>query len=494
MRILLDTNIIIPLEDSSKALDVSFSELVRLAHENNHQLLTHPASKDDIKRDSNEERRDISLSRIRKYPFLEHPPLPYKDEIDRLGLSQLSDNDRVDNVVLYAIYKDAANILVTEDRGVHKKAVILGIEDRVHYLQQATEFLKRLHAKIPISLPNIEELPLHKIDLQSSFFDSLREDYSGFDDWFKRSSREGRKAWVYNKEAGNIGAIVIYKEEHAPVVTNDNRALPGKVLKLCTFKVGEEIRGRKIGELFLKAAFQYATNNKMERIYITMRPGKHDFLEDLCIDFGFYSFGEYHKDHVYVKDHPIMPPTHDIEPLEYHKRYYPHFKCSSTQEKYIVPIQPAFHEILFPDIQEQPNLFVQSTAGNAIKQAYLCHARMGGIKPGDILLFYRSHDWKGITSIGVVESSHELNEADKILQLVSKRTVYSYSDITDMAQKKTKVILFRLSMHLEKAVPFNWLIKQEVVNGNIQTIRKISDESFKRIVHEWGIRNCFYAH
>ena len=32
--------------------------------------------------------------------------------------------------------------------------------------------------------------------------------------------------------------------------------LDGDALKLCTFKVGEKVRGRKIGELFLKAAFR----------------------------------------------------------------------------------------------------------------------------------------------------------------------------------------------------------------------------------------------
>lgn len=493
MRILIDTNIVIHLEDSSSILNDSFSELVRLATENKHQLLIHHASQDDIRRDTNEGRKAISLSRIKKYSTLEHPPLPDKTELERLGLSQVDDNDRVDNNLLYAIYKDAANILITEDRGIHKKAISLSIDDRVHYVQQATEFLRRLYARVPVSLPNIEEVSLHQIDLNSAFFDSLREDYPEFNTWFRKSSREGRKAWVHKNEVGQLGAIVIYKEENDPIITKDNKGLPGRVLKLCTFKVGEEIRGRKIGELLLKAAFRYATNNGHAQIYITMRPGKQDFLEDLCIDFGFNYFGENKRDYVYVKDHPITPPAHDIDALEYHKRYYPHFKCGSTQKKFIVPIIPAFHEILFPDIQEQPNLFVHSTVGNAIKQAYLCHARIGGISPGDILLFYRSRDLQGITSIGIVESSHEFKEADKIMQLVSKRTVYSYTDIVKMAKKKTKVILFRLADHLSEPVRYDWLKKQEVVNGPIQTIRRISDESFQRVVHKGSIRNCFYA-
>ena len=498
MRILLDTNIIIPLEDSSKTLGESFSELVRLANANNHQLMVHPASLEDIQRDGDAQRKAISLSRIRKYPFLENPPIPDASELGRLELKQDDDNDRVDNQILYSIYKDAANILITEDRGLHRKAAQLGLDDRVYYIQQATESLRRLHTTVPVSLPNIEELYLHQLDLRNAFFDSLRADYRGFDEWFKGASRVGRKAWVHHNEAGLPAAIAIYKEEIAPQITTDGKGIPGKVLKLATFKVGEEIRGRKIGELLLKAAFRYATSNSIEHIYITMRPGEQVYLEGLCLDFGFYLFGQAlvdgEIDSVYIKDHPVNPPASDLTALEYHKRFYPHIKCGPDQSKFIVPIRPDYHVMLFPDHQQQASLFTISSAGNAIKQAYLSHARVKDISAGDILLFYRSDDLKAITSVGVVESAHQSQDADKILQLVSKRTVYSYDEIKAMSQKQTKVLLFRLAAHCKNDVSYDWLLSEGVVHGYIQTIRKITDESFQKIIAKGGIHNCFYAH
>jgi len=492
VRILIDTNIVIPLEDSTHVLEESLGKLVRLANENGHQLIAHPSSYDDIRRDLDPRRREISLSRLRKYSTLNDPPKPSATEVAALGLVERDDNDRVDNEIAYALYRDAANILVTEDRELHKKAVTLGIADRVHYIQQATSFLECLHSRERVALPSIEEVSLHQIDLKSTFFDSLRSDYPDpdFDDWYRKKAREGRAAWVYRDDRGNPGAIAIFKEEQDPIVTNDNRALRGKVLKLCTFKVGEHVRGRKLGELLLKAAFRYATKNQMEYIYVTMRPGKQDFLKDLCEDFGFAHYGEYKNDRVFVKQHPLCPPHAVLPPLEYHRQFYPHFRCTKEVRKYIVPIRPEFHEILFPDIQSQPDLFATATAGHAIKQAYLCYAKIGGIEAGDVLLFYRSQDMKAITSIGIVESAHEYQDHDKILQLVSKRTVYSYDDIVSMARKKTKVILFRLAVHLRDAIPYHWLLAQEVVNGQIQTIREISDESFRRIAAQWGISNC----
>ena len=492
MRILIDTNIVIPLEDSTHVLEESLSRLVRLASENGHQLIAHPSSYDDIVRDSDTNRRSISLSRLRKYCTLENPPKPSVTELSKLGLIERDDNDRVDNEILCALYRDAANILITEDRELHRKASHIEIANRVHYIQQATSFLEHLHARIRVVLPSIEEVPLHQIDLKSSFFDSLRSDYD-FDQWYQDKAREGRTAWVYRDAEGNPGAIVIFKEERDPIVTNDNRALPGKALKLCTFKVAEQVRGRKLGELLLKTAFRYATDNRIEHVYITMRPGGQDFLEDLCEDFGFTLFGKYNDDQVFVKEHPLQPPDAVLPPLEYHRLFYPHIRIDREVGKYIVPIRPEFHKVLFPDIQSQPSLFAPSSAGHAIKQAYLCHARISGIKPGDILLFYRSGDVQAITSVGVVESVHEYQDHDKILQLVSKRTVYSYDDIVTMAEKKTKVILFRLATHLQKILSYNWLSKQGVVNGQIQTIRKISDESFRKIVDECRLGNCFFA-
>ncbi|MCI5122518.1 MAG: N-acetyltransferase, partial [Candidatus Electrothrix sp. AUS4] len=161
MRILLDTNILIPLEDSSKALHDSFSEFARLAYSNDHCLLVHPGSRDDIERDRDITRREISLSRFKKYSLLSPPPAPpTEDELASYHLKQDDENDRVDNEILFSIFRNAANILVTEDRGLHRKANRMGLSDRVHYLQQAVAFLRRLHAVIPISLPNIEEVPL----------------------------------------------------------------------------------------------------------------------------------------------------------------------------------------------------------------------------------------------------------------------------------------------------------------------------------------------
>ncbi len=93
MRILLDTNIVILLEDLSKALHTSFGDFVRLANTHNHTLLVHLGSLDDIERDPDTERQKISLSRFRKYTLLTPPPEPPSvAELTTYSLTQVMTN------------------------------------------------------------------------------------------------------------------------------------------------------------------------------------------------------------------------------------------------------------------------------------------------------------------------------------------------------------------------------------------------------------------
>lgn len=493
MRILIDTNIFIPLE-SAAVFDELVSELSRLAHEHGHTVLIHPSTVSDFERDRDTQRRKERLNKLRKYPVLEDPPKLTEPVRLELGLGQSTDNDRVDNDLLYAVKRNAVGLLISEDLGVHKKAQRLGIAERVHYVQQAVEFLRRLHARARIALPNVEDIALHNLDEREPLFESLVSDYAEFRTWFERIAQEGRRAWITRTDRNRLGAICIYKEEKDPVVTSSGRRIPGTVLKLCTFKVGEDSRGQKIGELFLKAAFRYASENNIESIYVTIRPGKQPHLEELCEDFGFLNIGSDGRDNVFLKQHPIAPPVLGPEdPMDYHRAFFPRFRAGPAVRKFVIPIRPMFHDILFPDYRETSDQLsllkgIPSSAGNAIKQAYLCNSRIKSIRKGDVALFYRSRDDRLITSVGIVELSGDFRDADEIAQIVSKRTVYGYDDIRELAKKPTKVILFRLATHLPTPISSEWLQSKGLVSGQIQTIRQIEHEIFEAIAINGGLR------
>jgi hypothetical protein len=490
MRILIDTNIFIPMEDSANVLDAKMAELHRLAS-GKHQLMVHPASRDDIARDKNVTRREIMLQRLDKYLELESPPLfiPNEEE-DLVGLPK-KDNDRVDNLILLALHRNCVHWLITLDKGLRKKAKELGEYERVLTVDNAISSLLKLeHEERPL-YPNIVDVPCYTLNLNDVFFDTLRIGYDDFDTWFtEKCAKTGRSAWAC-MNGGLIQAIAVYKPEDSPIVTLDKKGLPGKVLKLCTFKVVK--RGYKIGELLLKQAFNYAIENAIEYVYVTVDPGQHILLEDLFSEFGFVEYGTDSKgrDKVLVKEFPSIPPANSMSPLEYAIKYYPAIKVDGNQA-FLIPIRPEYHTTLFPELMQQGDFFlsVENSAGNAIKQAYLSHSPIKSVRPGDIIFFYRTKDQMAITTYGVVDQFHIEMEAEAIFQWVAKRTVYSYEDIQKMAGKKVKVILFRLVGHLDNPVEFERLKDLNIVNGPIQSLITLSADKIKLLIKEAGINDC----
>lgn len=487
MNILLDTNIIIPLEDTNKKLDSSFAKLRKLSVEQQHCLYIHPMQFQDINRDRNRERRDIVISRLAQYSKIDNPPFLSEKECLELGLRQANDNDRVDNNVLFALYRGAVHILVTNDEDIHKKSIKLGIQDKVYRLEQFIQFLQRsIFSRFSFDYTGVRERYLYEIDKNQIFFDSLRKSYEGFDDWFQKSAEQQRKCWCIEDGMNSVVAICIYKREKDVKLTSDGGIVRGEILKLCTFKVDPIARGKKFGERLMYIAFDYCVKNNIDWVYLHTYGEEQKTLVGLCEEYGFYFLGKYKQDDVYIKSMKLVDDCDST--LDSLIKYYPYFKDSEVVNKFIVPIQPKYHEDLFPDFSSmRGSLFekdqsLYSCQGNTIKKAYLCHSKIQSIKQGDIVLFYRSQDRKSIQCMGIVEKVLFSDDVDEVFSMIAKRTVYSYSELQDVMSKKTLVILFRF-------VAFNSEIHIEDmqiagIKGNIQSIRQITEEQYLRIKDE----------
>jgi hypothetical protein len=494
LRILLDTNVLIPLHDSQIALRPSLANVMRLA-QGRHQLLYHPASVRDIQRDTNVGRRNETLQRLRQFVSLtEGPACPW-------NIPGLSDNDQCDNSILYALFRDAAHVLITEDRKLHAKAAAHNLGDRVYFIQTAEDWLRRLHEPHDIEIPNIVDVPLNELTglLPRPFFNSLRAAYGGraFDDWFREKARQGRQAWIYrNQPADELAALCVYDVQTNEIINDAGFRLPGQALKLCTFKVGEAVRGRKIGELFLKASFLYATANACEHIFIDVQEASHPELVHLLVDFGFEANGLHNRDTVYVKKHPLRPPRvpQNVRPFDYARSYYPHYRSDLEVSKFVIPIRPNYHQTLFNDYpgnDRRAPIAHAAHVGNAIKLAYLSGSPSGQIARGDLVLFYRTIDQKAITTLAVVERFDTSADAEQIAQWVSRRTVYSETDIETMAaaararNRGVRVMLFRTLGHLPTPVPRAAMLRMGI-RGQLQSTRRINNDTFSRILHDAG--------
>lgn len=487
MNILLDTNIIIPFEDTGRELDPRLALLRRQVDELGFRLYIHPAQFDDLNRDRNAERREIVLSRVRQYSLIPNPPeLPEAERI-RNGWPQTRDNDRVDNLLLHAVHRGAAHILISNDDGIRVKAARVGIQERVYRLDQALEFLSRQRQPKPFQVPyGIRDRYLHEFDVRAPFFDSLRDGYDKFNDWYLRSAQQHRRCWSIADDAGHeLHAVCIYKAEDSPVVTDEGRQLDGRVLKLCTIKVGEAIQGKKIGERLLFTAFKYAVENGFDWVYVHTDSARHGHLIALCVDYGFKPIGLYEGDEVYAK--PMRPGLlgNPESALEYAIQYYPYYRSAPPVACHLVPIMPAYHEDLFPDVSEiSKGLFANEPSmlgpqSNTIKKAYICNANTTSIKAGDLLFFYRSGDRRSVQVVGVVESAVRTQDLDLAMSIVAKRTVFSRTQLNGLLNKGKKgalIILFRLVRYIDPVSEATLVAAG--FPAPFQTIRQISAAPF----------------
>ena len=119
MKLLIDTNVFIPLEPTrpseQEALTEIAATLVRLAIGSNYQLYLHPVAKKDLERDTDEARNKLRQVLFKKYPLLPDPP-PLTTQLEsQLGRVTVNTNDWVDYHLIAALAAEAVDFLVTED-------------------------------------------------------------------------------------------------------------------------------------------------------------------------------------------------------------------------------------------------------------------------------------------------------------------------------------------------------------------------------------------
>lgn len=133
----------------------------------------------------------------------------------------------------------------------------------------------------------IQFIPFADINLDDPFFDSLKTDYTEFDNWFNKKCSSGAKAFIL-KQNDCIEAFLYMKSENEEI-TDVIPPLPAKKrIKLGTMKINPH--GTRLGERFIKKALDYAIQFNIEELYVTVF-SKHVALVNLFNKYGFIEFG-----------------------------------------------------------------------------------------------------------------------------------------------------------------------------------------------------------
>jgi predicted nucleic acid-binding protein len=486
MRILIDTNILIHLEDN-KVISEPFAKFYQLAISNKCDLYYHPACLRDIKKDKQEERQKITLSKLNKYVQMPDPAVPSTEFTALVG--QNKENDEIDNSQLFQVFKEYVDFFVTEDSGILTKARKINLSDKVLSLAEGLKLLQEKYTLIIPKHPLLQECSTREIEkeLNDEFFNSLREGYSGFNNWFiEKCARQNRHCYVLRID-NKISAILIFHREKSadhnlPGINND-------AMKMCTLKVAETVFGYRLGELFLNKMFDMCIKGKINHLYLTVFP-QHIHLITLLEKYGFVQDEFKNKDgldelrmikSLVKSDYAAAPQAVTAHPF---------YTDGTAINKFVVPIDPKFYNTLFKDgTFRQQSLFdntseaLNEIEGNTISKAYLCKSKRKNMKAGDLLFFYGSKNIKSIEPVGVLDEVVYTKDIDEIKKLVRRKTVYSDTDLEQMARGKqaVTVLIFRLLYYLESPVKFQSIKTLESYTNNFQTITTLTETDYNHL-------------
>lgn len=480
---LIDTNVFIGLEDGREVAP-NFASLLNLTAKHGIGVYIHEAARDDIGRDRNDERRRVSLSKVDKFQVISSVRGLTEDQLAAKFGPLSKPNDVVDATLLHALSIGVADFLVTEDAGLHSRARRYAPElaRRVLFVADAGLLLRTTYEPIDVPIRFVEEVDANSIPLDETIFDSLREGYDEFDDWWREKCvREQRKCWIVIDE-GALAGILVRKEEKPPAT---DATLPGgRILKLCTFKVRPESRGTKLGELLLKQALWFAQKNRFDVVYLTAHP-EQTALTDLLSYYGFEltkiaADGEITFEKSLSKERLDLTAGENAYDLAC--KEYPRFYAGAEIEAYVVPIKEGYHESLFPELRDerQPELFefggMGSSArkpGNTIRKVYICRAQARIEQPGALLFFYKGKSNQGptqsITSVGVFEDMKLAYSTEELRRLAGGRSVYSERQLIGWKaspDRPVKVIDFLLMGHVFPPMTLPELHYDRVFHGH----------------------------
>ena len=488
-KILLDTNMMIYILDDH-ILDEKISKLTKILYDSDKYIIAiHPNTIVEARKIKDQNKKDIFISKLEVYKIIENPPRATEDFNKQVGFK--NKNDLIDNEMLYAVERNCVSYFITNDKELLKKAEILKLNDRVLSIDDAINKFKE-EEKVVIETPVfIKKEFLYNMDLNDDFFTTLRFDYKGFDNWFIKKQRNEEKAYVTMTRDNKVTSFLMLKEEdeHEDYSAFEKPFKPAKRIKVSTFKVYDT--GKKIGECFIKIMVNEAIQKKVDEIYVTTFE-KQESLIYLLEQYGFNLFT---YKNTTKSDDTIEREAIYVKNIK-DKSQYPYVQIKE-QGIFVFPVIPKYHKLLFEDAEGSYQISIDDTQGkntsaNAIKKAFISNAKIKKIKPGDIVLFYASHNKKAITTLGIVETTwNEFESQEEIFNIVRKRTAYDEEELKLVTQLDSLVIMFKHYITFKNPITYEFLYNNGIVNGYIQGPISIEREDFEKIIEEGQTQNMF---
>ena len=419
------------------------------------------------------------------------------DESDNFFKNSLKDfnnneNSLIDNKFLLQLYNDRCDYLYTDDFGILSKAKKLYLEDRIITTDKIIAKINETNGLFKEYKSSFINLVRFKdINLNDVFFDSLKEDYIGFENWFKKKANE--QCYLYEKNDGIKGFLYLKVESEKEKYDDFEKpfTIKKKRLKVGTFKIVST--GLRLGERFVQIIVDTCLKLKLDEIYVTLFEDKRDEVKNLKSLLESWGFEKYtHKKNgelVLVKRINAFDNKKSV------KENYPLNR--ENPNYYFLPIRPFFHTNLFPDLKLkfENNLDKEMACNYALEKKYITKFnQMIEYKVGDVVLIYRMGEENRtkkysscVTGIAVLQEFKICNTINEMMSLVKNKSVFNESQINELFNSNFRTVISLIYIKpLKSKVILKTLYEKGIVEPGKgpRILQKISESEYNEIIEE----------
>lgn len=352
----------------------------------------------------------------------------------------------------------------------------------------------------PVAEPVISQRKFSEVSLADPFFDSLKEGYAEFADWFARKRDE--TAYVSYDEEGGLQGFLYLKKETGPITDVNPPLNVTECLKVGTFKV--IAHGTKLGERFVKIITDTVLNNGLRVAYLTIFP-QHEPLIRILERFGFMKKGTKGEgsrvEDVYVKD--LQYITGDPQ------KDYPVI-VSQKNKKWLMSINPRYHSKLFPDSilkTESPLLIPDTSSTNSIYKVYVgAYSDFSRMSVGDCIIICRTTDREGqayyrsvatsLCRVVEIQKAKDFESEKDFIEYCQRYSVFSVEELKGKYAKAGGNPNYAVKISYNLAFPKRPIRGDLISNGVISAsaypgLCSLTEEGFKKALELGEVREGF---
>lgn len=330
------------------------------------------------------------------------------------------------------------------------------------------------------------------VDIQDPFFGSLKAQYGEFTDWFARKAASAEPVYVVRRAGANGGlrGFIYLKIEEGALDDVEPPRPAARRLKVGTLKI--DAHGTKLGERVIKKIFDHAVRENVEEIYVTVFD-THAKLISLFERYGFEEVASKNTpngvEKVLVRE---MDASRDDALLDYP------FIHMDGRRYWLLAIYPDYHFNLFPDsilTTETADILQDVSHTNTIHKVYVAKKALTAMRPGDVVVVYRTTDIPGrarfrsvATSLCVVEevrAKKDFASANELVRFAADHSVFDEDELRDWHSSGDRLYAVRMTYNvaLPKRPNRDALLEDVGITEQPRwDLRRLTRQQFNRIV------------